>query len=171
MAWVLAQIYEKDNMQEVRVFDEIWMRNSNTEECCKEFKLRYPNHNAGVTLYGDATGNARSTNSNVTNWKIIEYELRRYGIKRRVRNSNPAERDRINAVNGMICNSKGERRVQINPQCKHLIRDLEQVPYKMGSVQIDKTKDVTLTHPSDAFGYFIEREWSLNREEIRGIKI
>ena len=172
MSWIIAQLKTRsDNLREINVIDEIFIKNSNTEQCCKEFKLRYPNHNTGITLYGDATGNARSTTSNMTNWKIIQNELSRYGITKKVPTSNPPERDRINAVNAKICNSKGERFVQINPKCKHLIRDLEQVPYKKGSVSIDKTKDLMLTHTSDAFGYMVEKEFSLRRGEITGLRI
>ncbi|MDD3947407.1 MAG: terminase family protein [Clostridia bacterium] len=174
MAWVLAQVHTRlDGLKEVRVIDEIFLRNSNTPEACKEFKTRYPNHEAGVVLYGDETGNQRSSISNITNWKIIETELARYGVQKRVPTHNPPERDRINAVNGMICNSKGERRVFVNPNCKNIIRDLEQVAYKEGSAQIDKSsgKDKMLTHSSDAFGYMIEKEFSLNRGEIRGLSI
>jgi hypothetical protein len=172
MAWVLAQFYtNSNNLKEVRVFDEIFLRNSNTVQACQEFRSRYPNHRAGIILYGDATGEARHTDSNVSNWKIIENELGAYGITKKVPTKNPAERDRVNAVNGMICNSKGDRRILINPKCKHIIRDLEQVGYKEGSTQIDKTKDLLLTHPSDAFGYLIEKEFSLNRGRIEGLKI
>jgi len=172
MAWILAQVYQRDDgLKEVRVFDEIYLKNSNTPQCCNEFISRYPNHNAGLVLYGDATGQARHTSSNVTNWKIIENELSKYGVRKRVPRKNPAERDRINAVNGVICNSKGERRLFVNPNCKHLIRDLEQVGYKEGSVQIDKSKDINLTHASDAIGYMLEREFSLNKGRIEGIAI
>ncbi len=172
MAWVIAQIHiNNQNLKEVRVIDEMFLRNSNTVQSCQEFKTRYPNHRTGVVLYGDATGEARHTDSNVTNWKIIENELQGYGVTKRVPSKNPAERDRVNAVNGMICNSRQERRVFINPNCKRLIRDFEQVEYKEGSVQIDKTKDLLLTHPSDALGYLIEKEFSLNLGRIEGLKI
>lgn len=174
MAWVILQqgINSETKLKEAYVIDEIFLKNSNTVEACQEFKERYPNHNAGLVLYGDATGRARHTDSNITNWKIIEAELSRYGISLRVPTKNPAERDRVNAVNGIICNSKGQRRVFINPnKCKNLIRDLEQVSYKEGSIQIDKNKDLSLTHPSDAFGYFAETEFSLNRGLITGLKI
>jgi len=173
MAWIIAQIRERsDKLREINVIDEIYLKNSNTEQCCKEFKLRYPNHNTGIVLYGDATGNSRSTVSNMTNWKIIENELSRYAIVKKVPTSNPPERDRINAVNSRICNSKGERHVLIHPdKCKHLIRDLEQVPYKEGSVQIDKKKDLMLTHASDALGYMVEKEFSLRRSQITGLRI
>lgn len=70
MAWPLAQVYEKvitDDMgkdhtlKEVRIFDEIFIRNSNTIECCDVFKERYPNHNMGILGYGDATGKDRKS--------------------------------------------------------------------------------------------------------------
>lgn len=174
MAWVIAQKgkHLETGLDEIYAIDEIWVRNSNTIQCCDEFKRRFPNHDKGVILYGDATGDSRTANSNVTNWKIVKDELARYGLVPRIRNKNPAERDRINATNGMICNSKGDRRVQINPKtCKHLIRDLEQVPYKEGASIIDKAKNRLLTHPSDGLGYLIERDYSLNKAEITGLKI
>jgi hypothetical protein len=172
-AVVITQFRKKPgtDLNQVVVIDEIFLRNSNTVSACQEFKNRYPNHRAGVYLYGDATGKARHADSNVTNWKIIENELMTYGITKCVPSANPAERDRINAVNAMICNSKGDRRVMINPKCKHTIRDLEQVSLKEGSTQIDKGKDLLLTHASDALGYMIEKEWSLNKGVITGLKI
>ena len=105
MAWVIAQtgINTQTKLKEIYFIDEIYLRNSNTIECCSEFKQRFPDHNAGVILYGDATGRSRHTDSNITNWKIIESELSRYNISTHVPTRNPAERDRINSVNGMIC--------------------------------------------------------------------
>lgn len=173
MAWVLAQVHENEQskLPEVRVFDEIYIRDSNTMECCQEFKERFPKHGSGLILYGDATGKARHTSSNVTNWKIIENELGGYGLTNRVPSKNPAERDRINSVNGMICNSRKQRRVLIHPKNKKTIADLEQVSYKEGTTQIDKTKNTDLTHPSDAFGYMIDKDFSLNKGLITGLKI
>ena len=174
MAWVVMQpgINQETKLREVYCVDEIYLKNSNTFECCAEFKSRYPNHNAGVVLYGDATGKARHTSSNVTNWMIIEDELRRYGIVYKVPNKNPNERDRVNSVNALICNSKKQRRVFVNPQtCHNLIRDFEQVSYKPGSVQIDKGKDLALTHPSDAFGYMADMEFGLGSQKYQILKI
>lgn len=174
MAWVVAQIgiNQQTKLKEIYFIDEIYLQNSNTVEACQEFKTRFANHKAGLHLYGDATGRARHTDSNITNWKIIESELSQYNISIRVPTKNPAERDRINSVNGMICNSIGQRRVFVNPnKCKHLIRDFEQCSFKQGSVTIDKNKDFSLTHTSDAAGYFLEQEFSLNRSRIEGLKI
>jgi hypothetical protein len=171
MSWVIAQVIEKNGLKKIVVIDEIFMRNTNTEQACREFKSRFPNHISGLYLYGDATGHARHTDSNVTNWKIIENELQRYGITKRVPTSNPAERDRINALNSMIRNSKGDRRILVNPNCKKLIADLEQVAFKEGSTQIDKNKNLMLTHISDALGYMTEKDFGLNKGLIEGLKI
>lgn len=173
MAWIVAQIGRNiySGLDEIFVIDEIVIKNSNTVEACQEFRSRYPSHKSGLILYGDATGQARHTSSNVSNWKIIENELAVYGIQKRIPTRNPNERDRINAVNGMLCNSKDVKRVQINPKCKHLIRDLEQVSYKEGTTQIDKDKDHSLTHTSDGFGYMIEKDYGYNRDRFAGVKI
>ena len=174
MAWTIAQfgVNPGTKLKEVYWIDEIYLRNSNTVEACQEFRNRYFNHQSSLYLYGDATGKARSTTSNVTNWKIIKDELARYNPISCVPSSNPNERDRVNAVNGMVRNSKGVIRTYVNPtKCKNLMRDFEQVIYKEGSTQIDKGKSLELTHASDSAGYMYEREFSLNKQMIGTIKI
>lgn len=174
MAWTIAQFGENPdtNLKEVYWVDEIYLKNSNTVEACGVFKERFPNHKSSLYLYGDATGKSRTTNSNVTNWKIIQDELSRYNPISCVPSSNPNERDRINSTNGMIRNSKGIVRTYVNPKkCKNLMRDFEQVAYKDGTTKIDKTKDMTLTHSSDSAGYMYEREFSLNKQRIGTVKI
>jgi hypothetical protein len=173
MAWEICQfgVNQFSGLPEVYWIDEIYLRNSNTVEACREFKSRYPVHMAGLYIYGDATGKARSTNSNVTNWQIIKEELGKYGVHNMVLPKNPAERDRVNSTNAMLKNSAGVVRTFINPnKCKHLIRDCEQVSYKEGSVQIDKTKNFDLTHPSDAAGYLYDREFGISRDRIESLK-
>lgn len=172
MAWEICQYGSNDKGErEVYWIDEIYMRNSNTVECCQEFKRRYHKHRSGLYLYGDATGNNRSASSNHTNWGIIKNELQLYKPINKVPTRNPAERDRVNCVNGMIRNSKDEVRTFINPkECKHLIRDLEQVPYKDGKTVIDKSK-LNLTHASDAVGYLYAKDFNINKNEIKGLRI
>ena len=50
--------------------------------------------------------------------------------------------------------SKGN--IIIDPKCKHLIRDLEQVVNKEGTREIDKTSHSELSHISDALGYYTD---------------
>jgi hypothetical protein len=82
-----------------------------------------------------------------------------------VPSANPSVRDRVNAVNGMLCNSQGTRRLFIDPRCRRLIHDLERVSWKADGygnlcAQLDKS-DPELTHVSDALGYLVEREFGL----------
>ena len=64
-------------------------------------------------------------------------------------------RDRINVVNGRLCNAQGERWLIVNTKCKELMKDFEQVCYKSGTSQIDKEKDSKRSHLSDALGYYL----------------
>ena len=73
--------------------------------------------------------------------------------------SNPPVKDRINCVNARLCNSLRERRLLVDPRCRQLIRDLEQVTWKTDAngnplVELDKS-DPMRTHTSDALGYYI----------------
>lgn len=176
MAWEICQFgVDSKGEREVYWIDEIYLRNSNTIDCCEEFKRRYHKHGSGLYLYGDATGKNRSTTSNVTNWQIIKTELQRFRPISKVPVHNPAQKNRINATNGMIRNSKGQVRTFVNPKnCKHLIRDFEQVAYKAGAPVIDggtSGKKKLLTHPSDAAGYMYEKEFSLINSQYKGLKI
>ena len=83
------------------------------------------------------------------------------------KSSNPAVRDRVNAVNGMLCNNQGQRRLMVDARCQQLIRDLERVSWKADShdnllPQLDKTNP-GLTHVSDALGYLLEAECGLRQ--------
>jgi hypothetical protein len=73
--------------------------------------------------------------------------------------SNPAVKDRINIVNAKLRSASGTIGVTIDPRCKELIRDLEEVCYKSTSSQIDKDRDRLRTHLSDALGYLIVDEF------------
>ncbi len=68
-------------------------------------------------------------------------------------------------MNAMLHNYAGERRLLIDPKCKQLIQDLEQVAWKAdphGNSLSDLDKsDPMRTHVSDAVGYFIAREFPM----------
>ena len=54
----------------------------------------------------------------------------------------------------------------IDPKCKGLIKDLEQVVNKEGTREIDKSNK-ELTHLSDGFGYYIDVEHPIHRPITR----
>jgi hypothetical protein len=87
-----------------------------------------------VSIYGDATGEQRRTSASRTDWQIVKNFFGRYTdryhARFRVPSANPPVKDRINCVNAVLRNHAGERRLRIDPRCKQLIKDLEQVGWK-----------------------------------------
>jgi hypothetical protein len=152
----------------VNVIDEIILADSNTLQACEAFAARLDQISPGaaeVRIYGDASGSRRST-AGASDYQIIrEFFRTRSGLRvtHHVPNANPAVRDRVNAVNGMLCNSQGKRRLLVDPHCKGLIRDFERVVWKADSygnlgTDLDKSNP-ELTHVSDALGYLLEHEF------------
>ena len=65
----------------------------------------------------------------------------------------------------MLRNHAGQRRLWIDPKCKQLIKDLEQVCWKADPhgnplAELDKS-DHMRTHASDAVGYLVAREFPM----------
>jgi hypothetical protein len=156
MCSIVAQL--KDGV--LRVIDEIWMGRATTPEVCEQFLERYPNHRGGVVIYGDASGAHRQTTGS-SDFEMVRQALARGGYQSasyKIPRGNPEVRERVNLVNAMLKSAAEETRVFIDPKCRELILDLEQVRYKPGSTVIDKEKDGRRTHMSDALGYLIWQE-------------
>lgn len=155
MASVVAQVIDG----EVRVIDEIVLSRATTEQACEEFENRFGGHPAGVVVYGDASGNRRQTTGS-SDYQIIR---KHFGagvtpVQYRVPKANPLVRERVNLVNGKLCSADGEYRLWLDPKCRELIRDFEEVQFVAGSTVIDKDKDPRRTHVSDALGYLVWQE-------------
>ena len=125
-----------------------------------------------VYVYGDATGAHRQTSASRTDWQIVKNFFGRYTDRYhasfRVLSTNPAVKDRINCVNAMLRNHAGQRRLWIDPKCKQLIKDLEQVCWKADPhgnplAELDKS-DPMRTHASDALGYLVAREFPMRAQ-------
>lgn len=151
MSWAIIQTYKDVSY----VIDEISLNNSNTETAAKQFRARYPN--APTLLYGDYSGNQRHTSSLTTDYEIMQDIIKPLQVNVE---PNPPVHDRVNAVNSRLCNSLGKRKLFVHSKCKEAIKDFEQVVYKEGKREIDKS-DIMRTHISDAIGYYIEYEYSL----------
>lgn len=140
----------------VFVVDEIRRQNTNTEEMCRDYLTRYGKHS--TIVYGDSAGNSRGTRGNVgqSDYVIMsEMGLRRQVLKK----ANPRVKDRVNAVNGMLCNAKGERKLFHHPRCVELKKDFQKIVWN--GDEINK-KDILRTHATDGLGYFIEYEFGHN---------
>lgn len=146
---------------EIRVLDEIVLSRATTANACDEFAHRFPQHQAGVVVYGDATG-ARQQTSGTNDYRIVSEELRRSGygkVPLRVPASNPLVRERVQLVNAKLHSACEESLLMVDRRCKELIADLEEVVYKPDSAVIDKDRDPKRTHLSDALGYLLWEEF------------
>lgn len=144
----------------VRVLDEIVIRHGTTQQACEQFLQRYPAHQAGIAVYGDASGFQGQT-TGASDYDIVREHFlvhTNIPVRYRVPRSNPSVRERINLTNAKLRSASGEIGVLMDPKCKELIKDFEQVCFKEDSNQIDKDRDRLRTHLSDALGYLLWQE-------------
>jgi len=122
-----------------------------------------------VNIYGDASGNQRRTAGSTTDWALIKHFFRSWvGTFEPffyTASINPRIRDRVTCVNTRLRNAAGDARLFIDPSCKQLIRDLEEVSWALDSTgaathELNK-KDLERTHASDALGYFISQKFPM----------
>ena len=149
MSAVLACIYGDGTVHYV---DEIRQQNSSTEMLCKEMKAKWIK---AKECYPDPAGSARSTTSHRSDHQI----LKDYGYSVYARKGHPSHRDRLNALNRKLKDATGKVRMTVDPNCKYLIKDLEQVQRdRKGG--IDKS-NIELTHSLDACSYLIEYKFPI----------
>ena len=153
MCWTIG--HRKPDRLEI--FDELFMRNANTDSALRSLWEKYKDHQGGFEFYGDATGRSRRTSASESDYQQI---LNHRGFKTAGRSvhypkGNPARIDRFAATNAMICNADGERRLFIDRRCEHLIDDLDARQYKPGLREPDDVGDIG--HMTDALGYIIYR--------------
>ena len=129
----------------IHYFNEVVIKNSNTEEMARKMKAIAPN----IEVYPDPAGKARSTTSNRSDFAILQD----FGFLIRAKKSHPSHIDRLNALNRKLLDATGNVTMTVDPKCVYLIKDLEQVQRdKKGG--IDKSK-LELTHALDACSYAI----------------
>ena len=121
---------------QIRVFDELYLPNSNTFAMRDEIKKRYGQN---VTIVPDATGRARKTSATKSDHTI----LREAGFTVKVKKKNPPVENRYNTVNARL----KENRLLVGQHCKMLVRDLSRVTHEDNPPE--------LTHISDALGYLV----------------
>ena len=156
MSSIVAQVAGDD----INVLDEIVLRRATTQEACDEFCRRYPNHQAGVVVYGDASG-ARMQTAGTNDYAIVRGAMKANGylqVKMRVPKSNPRVIERVALVNSLLWPADERVSLFVDPRCKGLVKDFEEVTFKPDSGVIDKERDPQRTHLSDALGYLVWEE-------------
>lgn len=165
MAWVLGQMVQlKDGEKGLEIFDEVWLRNTNTKETLDYLWNKYGStHKGGWFFTGDATSKARHTAASKTDYRQILNDSR-FKAKVRIDDSNPAVKDRLAAVNTLLRNAAGTTKLWINSICVHLIADLTNrsidptghpTPAEGGTGKKDSG------HATDALGYLVYKYFPL----------
>lgn len=147
--WLVAQNFNGN----VYLIDEIKQNNTNTVEMCKEYLTRYGDY--ATVVYGDSAGSHRSTAGKSDYVIMTEMGLRNQWIKK----ANPPVKDRVNAMNKMLCNANGDRRLYHSPKCVEFKKDCQKIVWK--GQDINKS-DINRTHATDAVGYYVESEFGHN---------
>lgn len=151
MSWCLGHRHQG----QMEWFDEIFKRDTNTEECLNILWARYGTHRGGFEFYGDATSSARKTSASLSDYKQILSDSRFISAGRTVHYpaGNPPRRDRFAACNAMFCNAASQYRMHVDMRCEHLIDDLQSRYYTPGTTEPKDTGD--LGHMTDAMGYVV----------------
>ena len=146
------------------VIDEI-AKSHDTDSLAKEIKAKYPFNK--IYVYPDASGGNRSTNASRTDIQILES----YGFLNQSALSNHAIRDRVNSVQGMFLNGKGESKMRISKKAIRLIECLELQSYNEKG---EPDKDAGYDHMNDALGYITWRLFNplhMNAGRKTGIRL
>ena len=144
-------------------------RNSNTEAVCRVLAKEWGQHRGYVYVYGDATGGSRgSAKTAGSDWDIVRRELRaafRDRVVMKVPKANPTERSRVNAMNTRLKSGDGTIRMMIDLRhAPELVKDLEGTRLlEGGSGELDKRRDPRLTHWTDSIGYYVRKEFPIDR--------
>ncbi|MHA3062519.1 terminase large subunit domain-containing protein [Acinetobacter sp. ANC 4641] len=124
-------------------------------------KERYQSIGHHITVYPDASGqNTTSKSASISDLSILQQA----GFTIKANSVNPRVKDRVNAVNAMICNANGERRFKVNThKCPTLTECMEQQAYdKFG----EPDKSTGHDHANDAMGYPIAFLYPVNKPII-----
>jgi hypothetical protein len=147
------------------VIDEV-VGAHDTDALAQEIRRRYPDHK--IYGYPDASGGNRSTNATRTDIQILES----YNISNQSPQSNPPIKDRVNNVQAMLENGKGQSRLQVWQGCKKVIECLELQCWDEKTQLPDKQSG--FDHLNDCLGYWLHRDFSMlhkNAGRTTGIRV
>jgi len=164
----LCACYGQSDSTRADIAGEIFIQGSGrTADAAEEFTRRHAGHKRKqVTVYGDMSGANRDTRSDTTDYQIIERVFTAAGWTVEIKRNyfNPPMIESVEVVNACF----EHNRCMVDPSCKYLLTDLEQVAWQEGTRVLDKSnKD--LTHESDALRYFLFKEFSERKAGMSAI--
>ncbi|MGI4776944.1 MAG: terminase large subunit domain-containing protein [Janthinobacterium lividum] len=135
-----------------------------TPSMAQLLKERFKDIGHHLTIYPDASGaNTSSKNASESDLSI----LRQAGFTISVNDSNPAVKDRINAVDAMTLNAKGERRWKVNTDLCPVLTEAQEQQAWGANGEPDKTGGQD--HPNDAIGYFLVKRFPIQKYSLAGV--
>ena len=146
--------------------DEIVLENVSTYRVAEEFARIYHRKYEGrpLVINGDASGRNRSSNSEYSNYAIIEQVLvkERIMFDFQVPKANTSISNRVNNFDWHVRGLDGKPHILVNPECKHLCHACKLLSYdKFGKIiEIParpgmKTIDYAKSHIFDAASYCV----------------
>ena len=146
--------------------DEIVLENSSTYKVAEEFVRIYKEKYLGrkVVINGDASGRSRTSNSEFSNYAIIEQVLVKNGIafEFQVPRANGSISNRVNNFDWHVHGLDGKAHILVNPECRHLCHSCKMLSYDKNGKIIEeparfgaKTIDYAKSHIFDAASYCV----------------
>jgi hypothetical protein len=156
-----------------RVWREVWIEHAGgeaTKASASKVKalLEAERWNGPVRIYGDPAGTAAKTTGPSDHQVVRDVLSQGFSVVWCVASRAPHVRDRVAAVNARCETMDGRHHFTLDPSCKRLQSDLEQVTFADNG-DLDKKTNPLLTHISDALGYWVERDFPLYRREVIGL--
>ncbi len=146
--------------------DEIVLENASTYRVAEEFVKLYRRKYNGrpLIINGDASGRNRSSNSEYSNYAIIEQVLTKNRIRFdfQVPKANTSISNRVNNFDWHVRGLDGKQHILVNPECKHLCHACKLLSYDGNGNIIEiaakpgmKTIDFAKSHIFDAASYCV----------------
>lgn len=182
MVCVIGQLGTGTAGPELNIVDAVVLYGGSTvDQTCDEVLRRYPRWEAGIRLYGDASGRNRSVTNLRGNYALIYDRLKAMVpevddkplIADKVPTANPPVASRLSAVNRLLKDANGRTRLWIRKTLpakraatRALVRSLQRTRKKDGTDDIDKPSGETHTHASDALGYLVAAEFPVVKPTV-----
>lgn len=146
--------------------DEIVLENASTQRVAEEFVRIYREKYDGqpLVINGDASGRNRSSNSEFSNYAIIEQVLTHHRIRFdiQVPRANTSISNRVNNFDWHVRGLDGKPHILVNPECRHLCHACKLLSYDEDGKIIEvparfgmKTIDYAKSHIFDAASYCV----------------
>lgn len=178
--WVIDEITSPDGGWTAEIVEEFCQRGVPLGDGTRSPELTYGDHAKGITVFGDASGRNRDTQTkgHRSDWQIVKEQAARFQLRHfqiDVARGNSAVRDGVSAVNARLKSASGKVRLYISRHhCPYLSKDMEQQVYKPGTMLLcegtgaDRGK---IGHAADSLRYKVEKLWPLVKSSAGTVRV